>query len=54
MLGFNAEWESGEIEVDGLEVTRGLLVLRRMRFQTFFGDFSISWKLIENFIKNRS
>ena len=53
MLGFNAEWESGEIEVDGLEVTQASWFAPD-EIPDVFRGLSISWKLIENFIKNRS
>jgi len=53
MLGFNAEWESGEIEVDGLEVTEASWFAPH-EIPDVFRGLSISWKLIENFIKNRS
>ena len=53
MLGFNAEWESGEIEVDGLEVTQASWFAPD-EIPDVFRGLSISWKLIENFIKNHS
>ncbi len=53
MLGFNAEWESGEIEVDGKEVTKASWFAPE-ESPDGFRWLSISWKLIENFIKNRS
>lgn len=53
MLGFTAEWESGEIEVDGKEVTEASWFAPD-EIPDVFRGLSISWKLIENFIKNRS
>ena len=53
MLGFNAEWESGEIEVDGKEVTEASWFAPE-EIPDVFRGLSISWKLIENFIKNHS
>ena len=53
MLGFTAEWESGEIKVDGKEVTEASWFAPNELPEVFRG-LSISWKLIENFIKNHS
>lgn len=53
MLGFNAEWESGEIKVDGKEVTDASWFAPD-EIPDVFRGLSISWKLIENFIKNHS
>ena len=53
MLGFTAEWESGEIEVDGREVTEAAWFAPDEITDVFRG-LSISWKLIENFIKKHS
>ena len=53
MLGFTAEWESGEIEVDGREVTEAAWFAPD-EIPDVFRGLSISWKLIENFIKKHS
>ncbi len=53
MLGFTAEWESGEIEVDGREVTEASWFAPDGIPEVFRG-LSISWKLIENFLKKHS
>ncbi len=53
MLGFTAEWKSGEIEVDGKEVTEAAWFAPH-EIPDVFRGLSISWKLIENFIKKRS
>ena len=53
MLGFTAEWESGEIEVDGKEVTEAGWFAPD-EIPDVFRGLSISWKLIEDFINNRS
>jgi NAD+ diphosphatase len=53
MLGFTAEWESGEIEVDGKEVTEAAWFAPD-EIPDVFRGLSISWKLIENFINKHS
>ncbi len=53
MLGFTAEWESGEIEADGKEVTEAAWFAPN-EIPDVFRGLSISWKLIEDFIKKRS
>lgn len=53
MLGFTAEWESGEIKVDGKEVTEASW-FGPGEIPEVFRGLSISWKLIENFIKKHS
>ena len=51
MLGFRAEYESGEIEVDGVEVTEADWFSARDMPHFFPGRVSISQWLIHDFLK---
>lgn len=53
MVGFTAEWESGEIEVDGNEITKASWFTPE-EIPYVHGSISISRKLIEDFIKKNS
>lgn len=53
MLGFTAEWQSGEIEADGREVIEASWFAPEEIPDAYRG-LSISWKLIDNFIKKHS
>lgn len=53
MIGFTAEWDSGEIEEDKTEITEAGWFAPDEMPEVFRG-ISISWKLIDNFLKRHS
>ena len=53
MLGFQAEYKSGKIEIDGVEIEEADWYSVENMPTTFAGDISISQWLIQDFINRK-